>query len=192
MTAGMRPPRQAVDDGHRRIFRKLQQRIVIEDADHDGVDIARQHACGVGDGLAAAELHLGTGEHDGLAAKLAHGDVERHAGAGRGALEDHRQRLAFERPDRLMRLLLRLHGGGRRKHALELRQRQLVDIEEMLRSFVGGLAHQLAARLVWLDEIAEQARSSRPMLSSISASVTISGGRKRTTLSPAPTVSSFS
>ena len=36
-----------------------------------------------------------------------------------------------------------------------------------------------------------QARSSRCTDSSISASVTINGGRNRTTFSPAPTVSSF-
>ena len=35
-----------------------RQHLVVERADHDGVDIARQHARGVGDGLAAAELHL--------------------------------------------------------------------------------------------------------------------------------------
>ncbi len=62
--ARVRAPCQAVDDGHRRIFRQLQQGLVIEDADHDGVDIARQHARRVGDGLAAAELHLGAGQHD--------------------------------------------------------------------------------------------------------------------------------
>ena len=39
-------------------LRKLDQRFVVEDADHDRVDIAREHARGVGDGLAAAELHL--------------------------------------------------------------------------------------------------------------------------------------
>ena len=91
-----------------------------------------------------AELHLGAGQHDGLAAELAHGDIERHSCPRRGPLEDHRQRLAFERPDRLMRLLLRLHRGGRSEHALELRQRELVDVEEVFRR----VAHQLAARLV--------------------------------------------
>ena len=42
---------------------KLQQRFVVENADHDGVDVARQHARGIGDGLAAAELHLGAGDN---------------------------------------------------------------------------------------------------------------------------------
>ncbi len=73
---------------------------VIEDADHDRVDVARQHARGVGDRLAAAELHLGAGQHDRLAAEFAHRDVERNARARRGPVEDHRQRLAGERPRR--------------------------------------------------------------------------------------------
>ena len=58
--------------------------VVVEDADHDRVDIARQHPGGVGDGLAAAELHLAAGQHDRLAAELAHADVEGDAGARRG------------------------------------------------------------------------------------------------------------
>ena len=33
-------------------------------ADHDRVEIARQHARGVGDGFAAAELEFGAREHD--------------------------------------------------------------------------------------------------------------------------------
>ena len=95
--AGMRAPRQPVDHRHGGVARELDQRLVIEDADHDGVDIAREHARGVGDGLAAAELHLLAGEHDGVAAELAHRDVERDARARRRLVEDHRQRLAGER-----------------------------------------------------------------------------------------------
>ena len=72
--------------------------VVLEGADHDGVDVAREHARRIGDGLAAAELHLLAGQHDGLAAELAHGDVERDARARRRLVEDHRQRLAGERP----------------------------------------------------------------------------------------------
>jgi hypothetical protein len=34
------------------------------------------------------------GQHDGLAAELAHGDVERHARARRGLVEHHREHLA--------------------------------------------------------------------------------------------------
>ncbi len=98
--AGMRAPRQPVDDRHGGMLRKLEQHVVLEGADHDGVDIARQHAGGVGDGLAAAELHLLAGEHDGVAAELAHGDVERDAGAGRRLVEDHRQHLAGDRAAR--------------------------------------------------------------------------------------------
>ena len=96
--AGMRLFGQAVDDGHGRVARQLLHRLMIEDADHDRVDIAREHARGVGDALAAAELHFGAGEHDRLAAEFAHRHVEGDARARRGAIEDHRQRLARQRP----------------------------------------------------------------------------------------------
>src|SRR5260370_902768 len=80
--ARMRAPGQAVDDGYGGVRGELQQRIMVENADHDGVDIARQHPRGVGDGLAAAELHFRTRQHDRFPAELAHADVERHPGAG--------------------------------------------------------------------------------------------------------------
>src|ERR1700722_11345635 len=187
--AGMRTPRQPVDDGHGGVGGEFQQRIVVEDADHDGVDIARQHARGVGDGLAAAKLHFRARQHDRFTAELAHADVERHPRAGRGFLEDHRQRLALERLLRLLMCLqLRLQGDAQGEHVAQLPGRQLVEIEKMAQR----LAHCPAARFNPPPESAAQARSRRTTDSSISASVTISGGRKRTTFSPAPTVSSFS
>jgi len=78
----MGAPRQPVDHRHRGVPRQLDQHLVIERADHDGIDIARQHARGVGDGLAAAELHFLAGQHRGVAAKLAHRHLERYPGAG--------------------------------------------------------------------------------------------------------------
>src|SRR5256714_5874350 len=184
----MRAARQPVDDRHGGMRGELQQRIVIENADHDGIDITRQHPRGVGDGLAAAELHFRTGQHDRFAAELAHADVERHARSGRGLFEDHRQRLAFERLDRVgMSLQLRLHGEACGKHVAQLLGRKLAQIEKMAQSF----AHCAAARFNFALESATQARSSRATPSSISASVTINGGSNRTTFSPAPTVSSF-
>ncbi len=129
--ARMREPRQAVDHRHGGIGRKLGQRIVVEDADHDGVDIARQHPRGVGDGLAAAELHLGAGEHDGLAAELAHRHVEGDAGAGRGLLEHHGQHLAGERLLGRHRLAAALEVARQVDQIAQLARRHLVDIEEM-------------------------------------------------------------
>jgi hypothetical protein len=134
--AGMREPRQAVDDRHGRILRELHQRVMIEDADHDDVDEARQHACGVGDGLAATELHFGAGEHHDFAAELAHADLERHAGARRGLFEDHRQRLVLERTIGLgiraiPPLQLRLHGGSRVHDIAQLTGRHGREIKEV-------------------------------------------------------------
>jgi hypothetical protein len=64
--AGMGAVRQPVDDRHGGVFGQFEQHVLLEGADHDEVDIARQHAGGVGDGLAMAELHFGAREHHGL------------------------------------------------------------------------------------------------------------------------------
>ncbi len=56
--AGMRAPGQAIDDRNGRMARELGQHLVVERADHDGVDIARKNPGGIGNGLPAAELHL--------------------------------------------------------------------------------------------------------------------------------------
>ena len=109
--------------------------VLAEDADDDRVDVARQHARGVGDGLAAPELHLGAGQHDRLAAELAHSDVERDARAGRRPVEDHRQRLAGERTPWRLRALdpRRLHRRATSRMPRSSPARKLQQIEEMPR-----------------------------------------------------------
>src|SRR5260370_11328453 len=146
----------------------------VEDAVLDGVAITRHHLRGVGDGLAAAELHRRAREHDRFTAELAHADVERHPGAGRRLFENHRQRLALERPFRLlMRLQLRLHGDAQGEHVAQLLGRKLAEIEKMAQS----LAHCPAARFIWPAESFTQPRSMEATDSSISASPPINARR---------------
>ncbi len=95
--AGMRLFGEAVDDRNGGAGRHLPHVVLTQDSDDDPLDVARQHPGCVGDGFAAAELHFGAGQHDRLAAELAHADVERHAGAGRGPVKNHRQSLAGQR-----------------------------------------------------------------------------------------------
>ena len=53
--------------------------LMIEDADHDGINVTRQHTRGVGERLAASQLHFLRGQQDRFAAKLPHGNIERDA-----------------------------------------------------------------------------------------------------------------
>jgi hypothetical protein len=134
--AGMGAARQPVDDRHGGVRGELQQRIMVENPDHDDVDITRQHARGVGDGLATAELHFGARQHDRFAAELAHADVERYPRTRRGLFENHRERLVLQRfvgffPAALLRLQLGLHGNARGKHLPQLRKRKLVEVEKV-------------------------------------------------------------
>ena len=102
--AGVRAVRQPVDDRHFGIFGKLGQLVVIVGADHDRIDIARQHPRRVRPALAALDLAVLAGEHDDMPAQLAHRDLEGDARAGRGLLEDHGEHPAFERTRRVARL----------------------------------------------------------------------------------------
>ena len=117
--------------------------VMREDANDDRIHIARQHARGVGDGLAAAELHLSPGEHDRLAAELAHADIERDAGAGRRPVEDHRQRLAGERTRGRLSALdpRRLDRRGAIEDAAKLPGGKLEQIEEMPRLCMNRRVH---------------------------------------------------
>ena len=176
--AGMRAAREPVDHRHGGVARELHQRLVIERADHDRIDIARQHARGVGDGLAAAELHLGAGQRDGFAAELAHADVEGDAGAGRRPVEDHGERAPGERAlVRALALALRLHGAARLDHPAQLGLR---DVDRDRESGGRRSRHPTASCLAApFDRSASrsQARSMRRTPSAISSSLTISGGR---------------
>ena len=61
---------QPVDHRHSGIVRQLGQMAVIGGAQHDDIDIARQHPRGVGNALAAAKLHVITIEHNGFTADI--------------------------------------------------------------------------------------------------------------------------
>lgn len=134
--AGMRDLGQGVDHRDGGVLGQFQHLTVVEDADHDRVDEAGQHLRGVADGLAAPELHLRAGEHQGLAAEFAHGDVEGHAGAGRGPVEHHRQGLAREGALRGQFALptAPLDGGAGIEDPAQLCSGKVLQIEEMTRA----------------------------------------------------------
>ena len=67
-----------------------------ERADHDRVEVAREHGRRVLDRLAAAELEVVRGEVEPGAAELRDADLERDARARRRLLEDHPERPAGE------------------------------------------------------------------------------------------------
>jgi hypothetical protein len=107
--AGMAGFGQAVDHRNAGVRGQLCEFPDAIGAQHDGVDVAGQHARGVGHGFAAAQLHVTIGQNRDVAAKLAHGDLEADAGAGAGLFEQQRQRAAGERG---AGVLPGLDGGG--------------------------------------------------------------------------------
>ena len=66
-----------------------------------------------------------------LAAELAHADVEGDAGAGRLALEDHRQHLVLEQLRAVALAQAGLELGGQVEHAAQRRGGEILEIEEM-------------------------------------------------------------
>src|SRR6266550_891055 len=190
--AGMRTTSEAVDHRHSRVLGELQQRLVLSRADHDAIDVAREHPRRIRDTFAATELHVVPGERDRLAAELAHGNVEGDPRAGRRPIEDHGQRAAGERAFGLaLALELRLHGAARLDHGAPLGLGNLREVEEMAHPM---RAHPVASfwrAATCASARRSQARSMRRMPSATSSSLTISGGRSRTTLSPPATTIIF-
>ncbi len=177
--AGMGAVGQPVDHRHRGMLGQLQQRGLVEGADHDQVNIAAEHPRGVGDALAMAKLHLRAGERDGLAPHLPHPDIEAHPGPGRGFLEDQRDDVVLQRQLQIGGALGQpgagfLHLVRKVDHRPQLCRIGLVDIEEM--------SHVSA------PFTAAAAASSFSIAVVMSSSEIVSAGSRRTTLSAAGTV----
>src|SRR5690606_15465681 len=193
--AGMALVGQAVDHRHGGVARKLHHTLVRVGADHDDVDVAGQHARRIGDRLSAPELQVGMIKCNGLAAELPHRDIERHARAGRGFLEDHYQHGmldAFGAEPRRHHFAGALHLVRDIHDAPQGCGIDVTNIYEMAwghvsTSRIGGLRRQ-----AWVVEMRRSASDKRDRPSAISASVMLSGGSNRSTLSPAETASSFS
>ena len=94
----------AVQHGNGAGLSQLHHGLVVDDPCHDNVCQLAQHLAGVANGLVAAQLdHAGT-EILGMAAQLAHCGLKGDAGAGRGLLKDHAQRLVFHQRRVIARL----------------------------------------------------------------------------------------
>ena len=74
--ARMRQFGECIDNRNGRVLREFQQHIVLEDADYNGINVTRQNARRISDGLTAAELHFLSGQHDRVATELTDGNVK--------------------------------------------------------------------------------------------------------------------
>src|SRR6516165_9849192 len=166
------------------MMRQLIQLSRLFGADHDRVDIARQHARRVGHGFASPELSVGAVEKDRVAAEMTHRHLERHAGPRRRFLEDHRQGLAGERPVAPAVLV----SEAKTEDASQCRAVELIEIEKMpRRSGRRALPADYRRFAREAPHVGHSAATLRmtPSASSTSRSPTISGGRMRSTFSPA-------
>jgi hypothetical protein len=126
--AGVRQVGEPVDDGDVGVGGQQLHVGVREGADHDAVHVAREHARGVGDGLAAPQLHVARGEEVRGAAQLRGPHLEGHAGA-RGRLhEQHGQRLAGQRARRVG---AGAHALGERQQRPSLTRGDVGEVEEV-------------------------------------------------------------
>ena len=119
---------QGVDHGDGAVAGQVDQLVVAEGAHDQAIGVARQHACGVADGLIAAELGIVLGHEDGPAAEVAHGDLEGHPGAGGGFFENENAGLAGQQ---IAAVVGGLHGGGPVEDAGGLVAAEIEDGQKM-------------------------------------------------------------
>ncbi len=121
---------ERIDHGDAGELGKIDNILLIEGADDDAVNHATEHAGGVLDGFAAAELDVVFREKHREAAELADADLEGHAGAGGGLSENHRPSLA--RQSFLVGTALRLEARGIGEQVLDGRGVQVFDRKQVL------------------------------------------------------------
>src|SRR6185437_1336581 len=138
--AGMQEIGQTVDHGHVGEPGQLLDVLVGEGADHDAIDVARQHARGVGDRLAASELDVARREEEGVAAQVEGADLERDAGPRARLHEDHGERLTGER---LLVVAVGAHLLGEVEERVELVAGEVGNGEEVA---VAGRRHGNGSR----------------------------------------------
>ncbi|MNM63384.1 hypothetical protein D3C81_747500 [compost metagenome] len=118
---------QAVDHRHPRMCGEFGQGAVGMGTDHYRIEHARHDDGAVADRFAAAQLGVAWRQEDGLAAELDHAGLERHAGTGRGLLEDHAQHAVLQ---------------GLEQHASLAQVLQLDAAADHPEQFVGGEVQQ--------------------------------------------------
>src|SRR6185437_12412453 len=177
-----------------RIVGHLLHHFVVEQADHHRIDITGENARRIGNGFLTRELHFRARQHQRGAAQLAHTDIEGDARAGGLLVEDHRQHaalqgLVFVRRAFGKTFALFLAGARIGNQMLQRNGIEFGEIEEVLRLPHPPSGGVHAATDAFPASNSRAAASSFSIASRTWVSSMLSGGRRRTTLSPAPRTS---
>ena len=122
---------QRVDHRHLGRRGQLGHRLVRAGADHDRVDVAREHPGGVADRLAARELHFVAAQDDRGRAELGDPDLEGDPRPRRGLLEDEGDAAPGQRLGAEPLAAPRFQRGGAVEQLAELEGAQLFACEEV-------------------------------------------------------------
>jgi hypothetical protein len=147
----------AFDDRHRCVLGELEQVSVPIRANRDRIAVRREHACGVGDRVALPEPELGRLEHDRKSTQPIDGDLERHAAARRGRLEEAGDGAPLERAAPCQRMPL--HDPCEVEQRVELARRKIVDPERHC-----GIDAVRVVAVIAIDPGSVQVRRASPAL----------------------------